>query len=207
MNRRTNTILLSSALLVASAMSVVGATYALFSAEKTFPAHITTGNLDFTLARTKVDAKVMDVHGLLVDHTDPTLIDLTTTGEKAFEALNAVPGCEYTAYYQIDNTGTTAFDTVVSIEQVVVENIDGTTADDYILDYVRITIACGTNSTSFLLSEVATKNSLDLGVVLVDGGNTEFTIKTEILKEAGNDAQNLDLTYGIKLSCVQVLEN
>ena len=120
MERRISSILLSAALLVASASAVVGATYALFSAEKTFPAHVTTGNLDFTLARTKVVSKVMDSHGLLVDYTDPTMVDLTTTGEKAFEALNAVPGCEYTAHYQLDNIGTTAFDTIVSIEQVAV---------------------------------------------------------------------------------------
>ena len=207
MKRKDNTLLLSLALLLAASMAVVGGTYALFSAEKSFPAHVTTGNLDFSLSRTKVVAKVMDSHGLLVDYTDPTLVDLSATGEKAFEALNAVPGCEYTAYYSLENEGTTAFETVVSIEQVVVEKIDGSAADNYILDYVRITIACGSETTSFLLSELATKNSLNIGVSLADDLETVFTIKTEILETAGNEAQNLDLTYGVKVSCVQVLSN
>lgn len=197
----------SSGLLLVATSLIVAGTYALFSASKDYTTHIQTGNLDFQLLRTKLDGL-----GALEDGTigtlptDTTIVDLTESGKEAFKLINVVPRCSYVATFELENIGTTAFKSTVKVVTPNVTDLEGNDADDYILDYLNITISCGQASSTFALADWEDTAAFDLGNTLVGAEPTEFKITAALDEEAGNDAQNVCVDFGIQLHSVQILE-
>ena len=109
----------------------------------------------------------------------------------------------YETTFSLKNTGTTAFKSTISVLDPV-----GKDSEDqdiaYLLDCFKITMTCGALTNSFLLSEVETNSSLNLGNSLVNSEKI-FTIKTEFLETSDNRAQNCSLSYSLSLNAIQIL--
>ncbi len=206
-NNGKKVIIVSCLLLLLSVCGVMYGTYALFSKEAQEDYHITTGNLDFKFERIKLEGNVLDGEtGVITPMTpDTTVVDLTTTGENAIDVINFVPGVNSLATFKLTNTGSTAFSTYITIDNLTVKNADNTETDDLtVLENIVATFTVGTNETTMKLSEVSETTQVTLGNSLLNESVT-FTLNLYYDINGGNAGQSKKIDFGLKLHSTQLV--
>lgn len=195
-------LLIASGVAVIALAGTIGGTFALFKRNLDVVTHVKIGNLNFSFVRSKFTEKVLNERGYLEDKTDDTEIDLSENGAKAFDLNDVAPGSEAEAFFKLTNTGGTAFETSLSLVNVEVKEDNQVSSDVSWLENVSVTCNEGEDTiASFALSE---PEAIAIGD-LEKGGVSSFSLKFIFDKESiGNEAQNKEISFGIRLSCTQL---
>ena len=201
MNKGMKGLIIAGGISVLALGGLIGGTFALFQRQTSVTAHIKVGNLNFEFARIKLEGNVLDNQGYVSPMTpDETVVDLSQNGAEAFSVENAAPGTDYTATFELKNTGSTAFTTSVALPSITATNSEDADISADMLPLVKVTFAAaGTtdvvytldNPTSFVVPDVT------------KGETVDFTMKVEILSELGNVAQYSNLDIGMRLTVTQ----
>ena len=184
----------------------IAGTFALFSRTATGTVHIKVGNINFNFKRTKVEGKRLDEQtGRLVDFTDTTVVNLSQHGDEALEATYAVPGCEYLATYSLENTGKVAFTTHVAVVGKTITKEGEEPSQAELEELETYTYLEFEDQVQHQMSE--DNIYYDLGDQILNAGETlTFTMKVTLDELMGNDAQDLDLTFDLQLTCTQYID-
>lgn len=195
-------LLIASGVAVIALAGTIGGTFALFNRNLDVVTHVKIGNLNFSFVRSKFTEKALNERGYLEDKTDNTEIDLSENGAKAFDLSDVAPGSEAEAFFKLTNIGGTAFETSLSLVNIEVKENDQVSSDVSWLENVSVTCNEGEDTiASFALSE---PEAIAIGD-LEKGGTSSFSLKFIFDKESiGNEAQNKEISFGIRLSCTQL---
>lgn len=193
---RLKVVLVSIITIVLSSACLITATNALFTGDNEVKTHVVTGNLDFEFTRTRLVGQVLNEEGYLEDYESTQLVDLTESGVDAFGINLMVPGSTYVGTFNLKNTGTTAFSSLISFTNLEGEN-------EYLLKQIKVTTEFNDNIVEYTLDQFNTIK-LDLGNLTV---NTEvdFDIGITLPEATNNDAQDSEVSFDIRLEATQVI--
>ena len=110
-------IIISAAIILLCVVIITGATFALFTEDKTITTHLQAGGLDVQLYRDSYSYTVLDSDGTLKTISGGTRKDFTKPVDENFfgfkgtktEKFKIVPESTFSADLQLVNNGTTAF--------------------------------------------------------------------------------------------------
>ncbi len=195
-------LMIASGVAVIALAGTIGGTFALFNRNLDVVTHVKIGNLNFSFVRNKLTKKVLNERGYLEDKTDDTEVDLSENGAKAFDLSDIAPGSEAESFFKLANTGGTAFETSLSLVNVEVKENDQASSDVSWLNNVSVACKKGEEViSSFTLGNPSAVAIGDLG----KGDALSFSLKFVFDKESiGNEAQDKDISFGIRLSCTQL---
>lgn len=195
-------LLIASGVAVIALAGTIGGTFALFNRNLDVVTHVKIGNLNFSFVRTKLTKKVLNERGYLEDKTEDAEVDLSENGAKAFDLSDIAPGSEAESFFKLTNTGGTAFETSLSLVNVEVKENDQVSSDVSWLNNVSVACKKGEEViSSFTLGNPSAVAVGDLG----KGDALSFSLKFVFDKESiGNEAQDKDISFGIRLSCTQL---
>ncbi len=192
-------LLSATVLAVGGLGAAIGATYALYSKQAKVVTHVTIGDLAFAFTRTKLEEHALNDQGYLADlPADETKVDLTNDGSKAFEADNGVPGAYYTATFELENKGATAFNAKVEVPTDFI-TLDGVEDADKTAVLSKITLSFNGEEAKSLEGDAL---SYDLGS-LAKAEKKTFTMKVDFSSELGNEAQNAVFEFALRLTATQ----
>jgi|GEM_PF-2666349 hypothetical protein len=197
-------IIAGSAALIALA-GAIGGTFALFSRTVDTNTHVKVGNLNFTFERTKlVSHELDDTTGYLVDHTNDTVVDLTTSGTDAIDVSNAAPGAYYTGTFKLKNTGSTAFSVSAAIQnaKVVDANNQDVASSNSVWSHTSVSVqAEGGEAKTMVLNNLSSSPLPDVA----KGSSLSFNVKVALDSAIENDGQNTTINFAIVLTAIQAM--
>ena len=183
----------------------IGGTYALFSRTADTTVHVKVGNLNFKFERTKLVSDELDsTTGYLTEHADTTVVDLTPNGAKAMDVANAAPGASYTGTFVLTNTGSTAFNVVVTMKEPSVTNTEGAplTSANSIWDNTSITVHTdGQEDKTMKLNNLSSTNLPNV----TKGEALTFSVKVALDTLIVNDGQGANLSFAVVLTATQAI--
>ena len=189
-------ILVSVMMICLLSSALITATTALFSGEKEVETHIVTGNLDFEFKRSYLAGEAINDKGFLTPVADDEDVDFSQSGAKAFDITKMVPGATYIGTFELKNTGSTAFEANITFI-----NLDS--ANNYLLEQIQVSFEYDGQPVTYSLSDFNNIN-FDLGVFAA-GDVAEFYITIALPAATGNDAQNSNVNFDLRLVATQVL--
>ena len=139
---------------------------------------------------------VLKSEGYLDDYTNNEKVNLTDSGADAFDIDLLVTGSTYTATFNLKNVGTTAFESLISFVNLECNN-------QYLIDQIVITTEFNSITETYSLSEYNTID-LDLGQLAVSK-DLDFKVSLSLPSTTGNQAQDSEVKFAIKLDAVQVI--
>lgn len=201
MNKGMKGLIIAGSVAVLALSGMIGGTFALFQRQKSVTAHVKIGNLNFEFARVKLEGNVLDDQGYISPMTpDTTRVDLSANGAQAFSSEDGAPGADYTATFELKNTGATAFTTSVALPTVTAKDAEDADIATDLLPLVRVTfVSEGATSVSYTLDNPSAFIVPDVA----KGATKNFTMKVEILEEVGNYAELASLDIGMRLTLTQ----
>lgn len=183
----------------------IGGTYALFSRTADTTVHVKVGNLNFKFERTKLVSDELDsTTGYLAERTDTTVVDLTASGAKAMDVANAAPGASYTGTFVLTNTGSTAFEVSVALNNAKVTNEAGADVVSTNSVWANTSVAIHTEGQEDKIMKLNNLSSASLPNVTKDAALT-FTVKVILGNAIDNDGQNANLSFAVVLTATQAL--
>lgn len=183
----------------------IGGTYALFSRTADTTVHVKVGNLNFKFERTKLVSDELDsTTGYLAERTDTTVVDLTASGAKAMDVANAAPGASYTGTFVLTNTGSTAFEVSVALNNAKVTNEAGADVVSTNSVWANTSVAIHTEGQEDKIMKLNNLSSASLPNVTKDAALT-FTVKVTLGNAIDNDGQNANLSFAVVLTATQAL--
>lgn len=213
MERKRRKLLLSCITILLCITLLVAGTYALFSDSVVLKNHISAGDLDITLYRTKLVSNTLDEDGFISPFTDSQRINFSNgspQGTNIFgldEEVKMVPCTSYVATMEITNNSDVAFgyyiEFVLTQENQTLDNQD-------LLEQISISIKAGNKTISQTLSASDKKLGSDtapVGVVTI-GSTAEFEVTLMFEdSEDNNDAMGQEVYFDIIVHAIQVTSN
>ena len=183
----------------------IGGTYALFSRTADTTVHVKVGNLNFKFERTQLLSRELDSStGYLTDHTDTTVVDLTASGAKAMDVANAAPGASYTGTFVLTNTGSTAFEVSVALNNAKVTNEAGADVASTNSVWANTSVAIHTEGQEDKTMKLNNLSSASLPNV-IKGAALTFTVKVALGNAIDNDGQGANLSFAVVLTATQAI--
>lgn len=202
-SRHMKGLIIASCVASLGLAGAIGGTYALFSRKLEVVSHVKVGNLNFSFVRTSLKQKVLNDKGYLEEKVDTSVVDLTSDGAKAFDLDGVVPGSEIESTFKLANIGGTAFKTEVNLVNLEVKDKDGNAAENDWLSHVSVKcLEAESEKASFTLKDLGTVNLSNLE----KGKELTFSLKFSFdLDAIGNEAQEEDISFALRLSCTQIV--
>jgi len=208
-NKKISFVLVSCGIILASAAAVTIGTYALFSDSAKITNHLTGGNLDLTLKRTKLTYTKLNAEGVQEVKVDTTEKDFSApSSENLFDFTTSdkfIPTDYRVAEMKLSNSSSVAYNWYLSIvldgdanefaEQLLVE-VDtdkGTAGYEY----------------SATLDQGLTIGSASSPISTVKVGSTaEFAIKISFKDLADNNAaKNKEVSFDVTVNALQYVKS
>lgn len=195
---KRSALLLSMTTILVMVITIVGATFALFSDSVTVNNHLMAGTLEVKLERINLEWSQLDSAGFLETKTDATVVDFSNNNTDNIFGLTSgtriVPGVYYNAKMRISNESSVAFNYWVEV--------NCTSTSNALSEQIKLSI---NNSTPVSIEANAALGSQNqpVGVVAV-GESKEFTIKiTFENSSSNNDAQGEEVTFDLIVYAMQ----
>ena len=215
-------IIVSAAIILLCVVIITGATFALFTEDKTITTHLQAGGLDVQLYRTSYSYTVLNDDGTLSPVTGGTRKDFTKPVDENFfgfegtktEKFRIVPESTFSADMQLVNNGTTAFTYDIDI----IYSSEDTENSNDLASQLLVTVGTYTYNGQTRVETVTKEAYLNdavwktaegylAGILTLEEGekvSEDMFVRVKFVTGSGNNAVMGDSVYfDLVLSCVQ----
>ncbi len=197
--KKVNVTILSLLMIGLASSAIVGGTYALWSKNVKFENHLSSGNLQLKLERTKLTKVGLNTTtGLLVETTDNTTKDFTSSSSNIFDIGSGemvVPGCYYETTLKLTNSGSVAFD------YSVIFNVSDTTPNELAK---QMKLSFNGTDKGYLADDKNKTFTIGTGSVNKGQSSEEFTIKVDFADlTTNNDAMGQTVNFDLTVNATQ----
>jgi hypothetical protein len=211
MDTKRKSLLMAVITLVLCLSMIATGTYALFSTQVKLTNHLSAGQLNVTLTRTKLTALAIDTEtGYFIEKNETTPVPLTQASNDNVFGMGQgeiiAPKCYYTAELKLENKGDVAVDYWVEIIYTGSKTLD-------VAKQVKLTVVGDKTESSYLCdASVLGSQSLPIGTLAINNSKKfTMTILFEDLSNGDNNlAQAQDISFDLLVHVVQsttVIEN
>ncbi len=192
-------LLLSLTTILVTVVTIVGATFALFSDSVTVNNHLSAGTLEIKLERTNLEWLELDQNGYLETKYNTNVVDFTNNNTDNVFGLTSqtkvVPGVYYNATMKISNESSVAFNYWLEVKC--------TSTSNDLSEQIKLSVNNSTPVSIGTSLSVGDKNN-PIGVVEI-GKSKEFTVKITFEDSSlNNEAQGEEVTFDLVVYALQV---